>query len=163
MNGAFPSGSYSDQLIFNSNLWHILLSNEKVLADKGYRGPKIVHDNVANDRSGYLGGSYKAVHERLTWSIKIFDCLQNWFRPAITEHKLCMFAVVIVFLMELSIQRIVPSFYFNDFSSINCVQFPNFRVLIIRSLYELSTSESRFTYLVIQRVVLHLHDINSYE
>ena len=104
VNGPFTAGSHSDQRIFNSNLRYMLLPNEKVLADQGYRGPEIVHDNLSNDRSGDLAGRYRAAHERLNGRIKVFGCLQNRFRHAITKHNLCMFAVVNIVQIELLIQ-----------------------------------------------------------
>ena len=50
--GPFPDGLHNDQSILNRNLVGRLDENEKVLGDRGYRSPRIVHSLSASDGNG---------------------------------------------------------------------------------------------------------------
>lgn len=102
VNGPFPAGSYSDQRIFRTTLLQLLLENEKVLADRGYNGPAVVHDCLENDPNGDKAAAYRATHERVNGKIKTFGCLNIRFRHPIEKHNLCMYAVVNVVQIELA-------------------------------------------------------------
>ena len=82
----------------------MLLLNEKVLADRGYSGPYIVHDSLVNDPYGQRAALYRAAHERVNGRVKNFNCLQNRFRHDIKKHRLCLSAIANILQIEFEIQ-----------------------------------------------------------
>ena len=87
------------------NLCKILDYDEKVLANHGYSGPKVVHGSLADDPYGHRAALYRAAHERLNGRLKMFACLQYRFRHVISKHHYFCFTVLNVVQLDLEVQR----------------------------------------------------------
>ena len=90
-NGPYPCGLYPDQKFFNSVLAHKLYSNEFVLADKGYSGPRCVN-NINGDYD--LSSKLLDRHETFNKRIKNFNVLRDRFRHDLYLHSFCFHAVL---------------------------------------------------------------------
>jgi len=86
----------------------MLLSNEKVIAGRGYRDEKCVYlpsDLMYEDR---LYSSVRARHENANRRIKQFNAITNKFRHNISLHHLCFFAAAN--LSQIMIENGAPLF-----------------------------------------------------
>ncbi len=84
VDGPFPAGGFSDQRIFNLNMKNNLEGHEKVLADAGYAGPRVVHGSILNDLDGQRAGRLRARHEQINGRLKSFSCLKKQMAPWVT-------------------------------------------------------------------------------
>jgi hypothetical protein len=102
VNGPFPCGKWPDLKIFRRDLKNVLLPNEKIEADRGYRGDEKVRTpddwvTLSDRRAKYCAG---ARHETINGRLKNFKCLSTKFRHELSTHKhFFCFAVVVTQLM----------------------------------------------------------------
>ncbi len=99
--GPFSTGKWNDQPIFNKRMALELNENEKVLADHGYGGSKIIHDGLFDDPQNDQAKKYRAYHESVNGRLKAFSCLQHRWRYMLDRHHLCVFAVANLVQAEL--------------------------------------------------------------
>lgn len=104
-NGPFPCGLYPDQKIFNNDLKNMLLQDEYVIADKGYGGPRVVHDINGNYE---LAATLLARHESANMRLKCFKIVGGVFRHDLALHSYCFRAVSN--LVQLTLQSTNPLF-----------------------------------------------------
>lgn len=93
VNGPFAAGSYPDLKIFREHLKNYLGTDEKVVADKGYRGESscVTHSNSI--LRSHLLKRVRARHETVNKRLKGFFVLQHRFRHNRNKHGLCFHAV----------------------------------------------------------------------
>ena len=114
-NGPFPCGLMSDLRIFRLKLKTILLPEEKVVADKGYKGDTKVctpYDaiNKGHKRAMALG---RARHEIVNRRIKQFGALQGIWRHGNDKHGLVFRAAITIVQLEIENGR--PLFQFEGY------------------------------------------------
>lgn len=104
INGPFPCGRYADITIFRRDLIHELEDNEKVEADKGYRGePNFI---VTPQEDNLVQSAVRGRHETVNKRFKQFGCLYQTFRHGLQKHFFCFNAVVA--LTQLAIENGEP-------------------------------------------------------
>ena len=91
--GPFPAGAYNDQAIFNLRMRECLLDYEKVIADNGYGGPKVVHGEILGDIDQQLKSELRSYYERVNGRIKSFMSLQHCWRHPLEKHSTVLLAV----------------------------------------------------------------------
>lgn len=91
-NGPFPCGSYPDVKIFRNELKHLLLEDEYVIADKGYRDEKCMIERIERKENQKLQ-NYRARHETINRMLKSFNVLSTTFRHDRNLHSDCFHAV----------------------------------------------------------------------
>ncbi len=114
INGPFPAGTYPDITIFRLGLKQLLLGNEMVEADGGYRGDeKVRHPGIGynGDREEQQKQDARSRHETVNERMKNFACLNEGFRHYValhdmTKHKICFEVCAII--TQLHIATIEP-------------------------------------------------------
>ena len=109
-NGPFPCGRWPDIKIFRSMLKQRLYWNEKVIADRGYRGDSSVcHPGTAvNGQHRYAMSVLRARHETINGRLKTWTILKNVFRHDITKHHIVFGAIAVI--EQIKIQNGRPPF-----------------------------------------------------
>lgn len=98
VNGPFPAGRWPDINIFRHGLKRFLFPNERVEADKGYRGDKNIdapQDNCPNAAQMRSKTLVRSRHEIVNKRLKQFNCLKNVFHHDISKHGYCFDAVAV--------------------------------------------------------------------
>ena len=90
--GPFSSRQYNDRAIFNRKMQKYLLDYEKVLADRGYSGPRILHGSIANDKQDCYSQQLRAYHEEINGRLKTFSNFSEKWSHSIHKHYLCFFS-----------------------------------------------------------------------
>ena len=103
--GPFPDGLHNDQSILNRNLVGRLDENEKVLGDRGYRSPRIVHSLGASNEKERREKLLRAYHEQINGKIKSFSSISQRWRHELHKHSTCMFAVVNIVQLQLLLEK----------------------------------------------------------
>jgi len=113
--GPFPAGK-SDLQIYRIRLKTILGPNEKVVADKGYRGDYTVDTpfDAKSDVHKKMMNTARARHETINARLKKWGVLKQEFRHHRSKHGQCFEAVAAV--TQLEIQNGCPPFQvdYND-------------------------------------------------
>ena len=102
VHGPFSAGLYNDQSIFNLKMLNSLSSREKVLGDKGYGGPKIVHRLSTNGTVDTLSKNLRAHHEQINGRIKSFQSMSQKWRHSIKKHGFCFFAIANIVQLKIA-------------------------------------------------------------
>ena len=77
VHGPFPAGIYNEQFTFNLKILSSLSSRKKVLSDRGYGGPKIVHRLSLNYTVDTLSKNLRAHHEHTNRWVKSFRAMSQ--------------------------------------------------------------------------------------
>ena len=96
-NGPFPA-KHPDLNIFRSNLKHLLLPGEKVVADLGYKGDSKVRTELdALDKSHKRAMTkLRARHKTVNKRLKQFRCLGDTFRHDRKKYGLIFTASIVL-------------------------------------------------------------------
>jgi len=112
-NGPWRCGSNPDLAIFRRSLKQCLLWNEKVIADKGYRGePQVWLPSEGSAGQIEAHRLIRARHESFNKRLKQWGCLKQVWRHELSHHHLVFNAVAL--LTQLSIDNGEKLFYINS-------------------------------------------------
>ena len=105
MNGPFKCGKWPDIKIFRSALKHLLLPQEKVEADAGYRGDRKVRHpgHVRNWNELKAKKAARGRHETVNGRLKNWNVIDQVFRHNLNLHGICFLAVAV--LTQLMFER----------------------------------------------------------
>jgi DDE superfamily endonuclease len=101
--GPFECGTWPDRLIFRHKLKQMLGPNEKVIADRGYKGKfKVVtpYDPLSEDH-GKLMNTARARHETINGRLKVWMILKYLFRHPLVKHHIAFRAVLVLEQIEI--------------------------------------------------------------
>ncbi len=99
INGPFPCGAFPDIKIFRLVLKDLLLPNEKVEADNGYRGEPFcirtptVYETLEDLRKKKV---VRARQETVNKRFKQWNCLAEVYRHDLTKHEKVFGAVAVL-------------------------------------------------------------------
>jgi hypothetical protein len=88
LHGGFPCGEYPDLRIARELIVTFINSNEKILADKGYRDRRYFINPTCLQHKQYL-----ARHEIMNHRLKQFKILSERYRHPLRKHPICVHAV----------------------------------------------------------------------
>lgn len=108
INGPYPCGANHDITIFRKNLKWCLNQNERVEADKGYRGEDLfvsVPEDYRNEEHKKAKNHARARHEQVNQRFKQFQCLHQTFRNDISKHTNIFWAAAVVVQLSLQFEQ----------------------------------------------------------
>ena len=91
-HGPYPCGAYSDLKIFRLKLKGVLLPNEKVIADRGYKDEKCAYFPSDMKYPDKLFSKSRARYETFNQRIKQFNMAGQRFRHHVSRHGVCFHA-----------------------------------------------------------------------
>ena len=111
VEGPLPCGAYPDVKVFRCGLKGWLEEGERVEADKGYRGEcpskaKIPHELYSRNKEvTKMKKKVAGRHETVNSRIKQYACMQGLFRHDVMMHSACLRCVLVLVLVQLSIEN----------------------------------------------------------
>ena len=84
----------------------ILCTNEKVIADRGYRDSSVCHpDTAVNEQHRHAMSVLRARHETINGQLKTWKILKNVFRHDITKHHIVFWTIVVIEQVKIENRR----------------------------------------------------------
>lgn len=117
-HGPFPCGAFPDIKIYNLKLKTLLLTGEKVIADKGYKGDFTVCTplNASDEDHKKSMSISRARHETINRRFKQMQALKQVWRHDRTKHIFALEAVLA--LTQLEFENGHPPFQVTSYNDI---------------------------------------------
>jgi hypothetical protein len=114
-NGPFPAGN-PDITISRLGICNYLESQEKILADGGYRDGSLHHDTPTGKHN--LGQRMRSLcrarHETINGRIKSFRVTSTKFRHKIEKHQTCFHAILVMTQIHIMVYDTNFNVYYNE-------------------------------------------------
>ena len=114
-NGPFPCGMMNDLRIFRLKLKTLLRPEEKVLADRGYRGDSkiLTEDDAKNKKHRRSIALISARHETVNRRLKQWNSLNEVWRNEDNKHGIVFRSIITITELEIRYGR--PLFHVNGY------------------------------------------------
>jgi hypothetical protein len=122
VHGPYPCGRFNDIKIFRKHLQGLLDTNERVVADGGYRDGE---DETTETPSGYntydqfMKSMARARHETLNRRFKQYRILGTRYRGELHDHKYIMLAISNIVQLDIEYGNTPFHVAYNDQTSVN--------------------------------------------
>jgi DDE superfamily endonuclease len=105
VNGSYPPGPWPDLRIFRHRLIHVLLRDEWIVADRGYREGLefVIYKGVGPDWYQDMMAKSLARHEAINSRFKRFNILSTHYRHDLDSHETTFAAIACVVQVSLEV------------------------------------------------------------